>query len=161
MAFPARLARSLHQTLGDEAAEDLVNWMEHMDANRAELRELIEIYSARSDSRFADLRHALDAGFAKVDTRFAHIDTRFEQIDARFARLEASSDARFAQVDTRFAQLEGKSDAQFARFEGKLAEFGATLEAKFERRFADLLKWSFVFWVGAVGAIATLAHALK
>jgi hypothetical protein len=31
----------------------------------------------------------------------------------------------------------------------------------FERRFGDLIKWSFVFWVGAVGAIAMLARALR
>jgi len=28
----------------------------------------------------------------------------------------------------------------------------ATLETRFERRISDLIKWSFVFWVGAVGA---------
>ncbi len=37
----------------------------------------------------------------------------------------------------------------------------ATLETRFERRFGDLIKWSFVFWVGAVGAIAMLARALR
>jgi hypothetical protein len=30
-----------------------------------------------------------------------------------------------------------------------------------ERRFGDLINWSFVFWVGAVGAIAMLARALR
>ncbi|MDP3938046.1 MAG: hypothetical protein Q8R92_07905 [Deltaproteobacteria bacterium] len=37
----------------------------------------------------------------------------------------------------------------------------ATLETRFERRFGDLIRWSFVFWVGAVGAIAMLARALR
>jgi hypothetical protein len=37
----------------------------------------------------------------------------------------------------------------------------ATLETRFERRFGDLIKWSFVFWVGAVAAIAMLARALR
>ena len=36
----------------------------------------------------------------------------------------------------------------------------ATLEIRFERRFGDLIKWSFVFWCGAVGAVALLAKAL-
>jgi hypothetical protein len=36
----------------------------------------------------------------------------------------------------------------------------ALMEARFERRFSDLIKWSFVFWVGAVAAIAMLAGAL-
>ena len=36
----------------------------------------------------------------------------------------------------------------------------AALETRFERRFGDLIKWSFVFWVGAVAAIAMLAGVL-
>jgi hypothetical protein len=28
-------------------------------------------------------------------------------------------------------------------------------------RFNDLLKWSFVFWVGAVGAVAALTGMLR
>jgi len=34
------------------------------------------------------------------------------------------------------------------------------LETRFERRLGDLIKWSFVFWVG-VAAIAMLARALR
>jgi hypothetical protein len=37
----------------------------------------------------------------------------------------------------------------------------ARLETRFERRFGDLIKWSFVFWVGAVGAVAMLAGVLR
>ncbi len=37
----------------------------------------------------------------------------------------------------------------------------ATLKTRFERRVGDLIRWSFVFWVGAVGAIAMLARALR
>ena len=43
----------------------------------------------------------------------------------------------------------------------KVHEEMARLEARFERRFGDLIKWSFVFWVGAVGAIAMLAGVLR
>ncbi len=37
----------------------------------------------------------------------------------------------------------------------------ARLETRLERRVGDLIKWSFVFWVGAVGAIAMLARVLR
>jgi hypothetical protein len=50
-------------------------------------------------------------------------------------------------VNARFAQLE--------------ATIIGRLEAKIEQRTADLMKWSFVFWVGAVGAIAVLAGVLR
>jgi len=35
------------------------------------------------------------------------------------------------------------------------------IETLVERRSADLIKWSFVFWVGAVAAIAMLAGVVK
>jgi hypothetical protein len=46
--------------------------------------------------------------------------------------------------------LESRMDQGFAR-----------LETLIERRSADLIKWSFVFWVTAVGAIAALAGVLR
>ena len=104
MSITARLSRKLHQTLGDEAGEDLVTWMQGVDTQRAELRELNELNFARLDARLstsvAELRQEMHAGFAQ-------------------------------------------------------------LEARLERRMSDLIKWSFVFWVGAVGAIAALAGVLR
>jgi hypothetical protein len=114
MPITARLSRKLRQTLGDEAAEDLVNWMQHVDGHSAELGELRE--GIRAD--LAELRQEMHAGFAQADAK--HAGLRQEML-------------------TGFAQL----------------------ETKIEKRTADLIKWSFVFWVGAVGAIAMLAGALR
>lgn len=85
----------------------MVDWMQNVEANRAELRELNEL---------------------------------------NYARL----DARLGRIETRLDGLERELHAGFAR-----------LELKIEQRFADTLKWSFVFWVGAVltfaGAFAAMA----
>jgi hypothetical protein len=101
----------LHQTLGDEAGEDLVTWMQQVDAQRVELRELNELNFARFDARLsasvAELRQEMQVGFGSLRQEMAH------------------------------------------------------LEVRFERRLGDLIKWSFVFWVGAVGAIAALAGVLR
>lgn len=35
------------------------------------------------------------------------------------------------------------------------------MEAMLEKRFGEPLKWSFLFWVGAVSAIAALAGVLR
>ena len=115
MTVTARLSRTLHHTLGDEAAEDLVNWMHHMDANRDELREICELYFSRTDSR----------------------------------------------LDARFAEFRLAMDAQLSAFREELRVGLARMDAKLEQRFGDLIKWSFVFWVGAVAAIAALAKVLR
>ena len=167
MSVTERLSRTLPLTLGDGAAEDLVNWMSHVDANRSELREVLESNFARMDARFEQM----DARFAQIDARFAQIDARLEQIDARFAQIDArfeQIDARFAQIDARFEQIERrfeqfetKMDTGFAAADTKLQTGLLQIEIRMERRFADLLKWSFVFWVGAVGAIAVLAGVMR
>ena len=100
ISISPRLSRELQETLGDEAAEDLVTWMQQRDEQRGEQRDAM-----RAD--FAELRQEMSAGFAQV-----------------------------------------RHEIQ-------------TLHTKLEQRSADLIKWSFVFWVGAVSAIAVLAGVLR
>jgi hypothetical protein len=122
MPITARLSHKLHQTLGDEAAEDLVNWMQHVDAQRVELRELNELNFSRVDARLGEARHAAQADLAELR----------QEMLAGFAALRQTLQAGLGGVET-----------------------------KLEQRTADLMKWSFVFWVGAVGAVAMLAGVLR
>src|SRR5437870_12699355 len=131
MAVSARLSETLRQELGDAAAEDLVNWMVQMETNRSDLREMMDGYMAR-----------LDRQFETVWQRFESMDQRFEKIDQRFEKI----DQRFEKIDQRFEQVHRDI---------------SSLETRIALRFADLFKWSFVFWCGAVGAIALLARALR
>ena len=93
MTISARLSRRLYEAFGDDAASDLVDWMQQVDAQRVELRELNEL--------------------------------------------------------------------NFARFTATLDDRVNKLRVDIERTRADLIKWSFVFWVGAVSSIALLAGVLK
>ena len=58
--------------------------------------------------------------------------------------------------DAQRAEWRDATRADFAELRQEMA----LMEARFERRFSDLIKRSFVFWVGAVGAIAMLAGVL-
>ena len=69
------------------------------------------------------------------------------EMDARDRDVATHGD--FAQLRADIAELRQEMQVGFAR-----------LETRFERRFGDLIKWSFVFWVGAVAAIAMLARVL-
>jgi hypothetical protein len=89
------------------------------------------------DAHRAELRELNDLNFSRLEGRLAQTEARFE---ARVAGLEATVEARFAQWE---ATIVGR------------------LEAKIEQRTADLMKWSFVFWVSAVGGIAALAGVLR
>ena len=126
MPVTARLSHKLYEAFGEDAGADMVGWMQHIEAQRAELRELNEL--------------------------------NFGRFEARLSELSRHMDARFTQVDARFTQLEDTMDARFAQFEATIV---GRLEAKIEQRTADLMKWSFVFWCGAVAAVAALAGVLK
>lgn len=77
------------------------------------------------------------------------------RIDARVDGVATRGDLAALRAD--FAELRQETQVGFA----KVHEEMSRLEARFERRFGDLIKWSFVFWVGAVGAIAMLAGVLR
>jgi hypothetical protein len=60
-----------------------------------------------------------------------------------------------------FARLDARMDRMDARMDARFDQLRTEMTALVEKRTADLMKWSFVFWVGAVGAIAVLAGVLR
>jgi hypothetical protein len=172
MPIPAILSRKLYETLGHEGAEAMVDWMNNMESSRSELRELADLGFARIDARFGEAEARFDARFAemdaRVDARFAEMDARVDarfaemdaRVDVRFAEMGARVDARFANTDARIDKLESTLRQEMHAEFGELREGLSRLEAKMERRFGDLIKWSFVFWVGSsvtlLVALATL-----
>lgn len=151
MAIPARLARKLQESLGDEGANDIVDWMVQVEDRRSELHAIVEANRTATAARF-------DEFSARMDLRFSEAERR---MDARFAEAERKVDARFSDIerkmDARFADVDRRMEAGFSENREAIAR----LETVFERRFGDLLKWSFVFWCGAVGAVAMLARAIR
>jgi hypothetical protein len=77
-------------------------------------------------------------------------DDIHEDISAMRGDLKASVAELRTEVQANIAELRHEMQVGFAR-----------LETLVESRTADLMKWSFVFWVGAVAAIAMLAGVLR
>ena len=92
MPVTAKLSRHFYERLGEQIANELVDWFNAVDATyRSDLREVNEINFARFD--------------AKVEQRFAEQDAKFEK---RFADFEIKVEKGFAAVNVRFAELETK-----------------------------------------------------
>jgi hypothetical protein len=93
MPVTAKLSRRFYERLGDEIANELVDWFNAVDATyRSDLRETNELNFARF--------------MASVDQRFAEADVRIEK---RFAEADVRMEKRFAEADVRiekrFAEL--------------------------------------------------------
>jgi Skp family chaperone for outer membrane proteins len=134
MPVTAKLSKRFYEALGEQVANELVDWFNSVDATyRADLRELNELNFARFDAkveqRFAGLRADFDRCFAELDAK----------IDVRTAELRAD-------FDRRFAELEAKFEKRFAEFDVKLANLRA-----------DLVRWMLAFWLGTMAVtLATL-----
>jgi hypothetical protein len=88
----AKLSRKFYEKLGDDVANELVEWFNSVDATyRSDLRELNELNFSRFD--------------AKLEQRVAELDAKIER---RVAELRAEMREGFARVDQRFAEFEAK-----------------------------------------------------
>ena len=75
----------------------------------------------------------------------------------RFARALAEESARIRTlIAEQGARLEARLAEQGARFDARLAEHGARSAGRMADLRAELLKWSFLFWIGQVAAMAAL-----
>lgn len=122
MPVSDRLSQSLHLALGDEPAADLVDWMQRVDGTTSDLRELSDLQFERLDARLTGVRHELRADIAEHRR-----ETRADIVELR------------QHMDSGFSQVRADAAALEIRLTGRI-----------EQRFSDLIKWSFVFWVGAV-----------
>ncbi|MBI4420482.1 MAG: hypothetical protein HY560_06620 [Gemmatimonadetes bacterium] len=86
--------------------------------------------------------------------------TWMDRVDSGSAEWREAMRADFAEqrhhTEAAIAGLRQEMLVGFATLRQEMAQ----MEARLERRFSDLIKWSFVFWVGAVAAIAMLAGVI-
>jgi hypothetical protein len=93
------------------------------------------------------------------DTRADHAELRADIAELR-QEMRATEMRIIARMDKQFADNTAAITAQIASLATDLRKEIHVVDNKIERRFSDLLLWSFVFWVGAVAAIAMLARIL-
>jgi len=94
----AKLSRKLYDRLGEDVANELVDWFNQVDATyRADLRELNELNYARFDAK---LEQRLAESDAKWERRLAELDTKWE---SRLAHSDARWEGRIAGLRTELA----------------------------------------------------------
>ena len=94
--------------------------------------ELVEWFNAVDATYRADLRELNELNFARFDAK----------VEQRLAQYDANWERRIAQLDTKWEQ--------------RLAPLDAKWDARMSDLRAELIKWMFVFWAGAVLANSLL-----
>ena len=78
MPVTARLSKLFYERLGEEVANELVDWFNAVDATyRGDLRELNELNFARFDAK---MEQRLAELHAKLDSRIDRVEGKFEQL---------------------------------------------------------------------------------
>ena len=114
MPVTAKLSRKFYETLGDDIANELVEWFNQVDATyRADLRELNELNFARFE---ASVKQQMAELAAMVERRITQVATELgERVSAIESKFEKQIAALDSKIEKRIAELESK-------FEGQLGE---------------------------------------
>ena len=75
--------------------------------------------------------------------------------------MRAEHDEKLAAIHADFAEFRHEIASLIQASESRLIDRIHGVEVRVADVKADLMKWSFVFWVGAVGAITALAGVLR
>jgi DNA anti-recombination protein RmuC len=131
MPVTARLSKRFYDVLGEDVANELVDWFNAVDLTyRADLRELNELNFARFD--------------AKLEQRLAELRAELRQ---EIAELRAA-------LRQDIAELRAQLRTEIA---GLRVEFRTELH----QVRTELLRWMFGFWVTTLLGIAGLLIALR
>jgi len=77
MPVTAKLSRKFYEQFGDDLTNELVNWMNQVDATyRGEFRDLFEVHFARFDAK-------LEQRAAQLESKF---ETKLEQVKTELLR---------------------------------------------------------------------------
>ncbi len=141
MPVTAKLSKKFYDTLGEDIANELVDWFNQVDATyRSELRDLNELNFARFD--------------AKLEQRIAEVKA---DIAVLHGKVESRVDALSSKIDTQINALSDKIGAQVEALSGKIDAQAESLRGYVDSRIdslrAELIKWMFLFWLGTVATM--------
>ena len=127
MPVTARLSLRFYEKLGEDVANELVEWFNSVDATyRSDLRELNELNFARFDAK-------VDQRIGALDQRIGMLEAKLEQRLAEFgAELRVEMERRFTHVDARFETLE--------------ARLAQRLDARIGDVKHEMLRWMLASW---------------
>jgi hypothetical protein len=139
----ARLSKRFYEQLGDEIANELVDWFNQVETTyRSDLRELNELNFARFD--------------AKVEQRFVESEARVEK---RFVESEARVEKRLVEFQMHVEKRLGDMDARIGALESVLDRKLAEQREFLERRLGEQTRGYYAAWaVQVAAAVAVLVR---
>ncbi len=73
MPVTAKLSHKLYEAFGDEAASEMIDWIQRVDTRRSEFREMHQLTTARFESRLAELDAKIQSRETKIEPGTADV----------------------------------------------------------------------------------------
>ncbi len=136
----------LREKLGDEGVEALIALLN--EAAHHERDNLLGILAERFERRVTEEGKRLEVQMAELEKRLDHrITEEVSRLEKQMAELEKRLDHRITE--------------EVSRLEKQMVEVSAQLQVTLSERYASLVRWMFIFWVGQIGVIAALLALLR
>jgi predicted RNase H-like nuclease (RuvC/YqgF family) len=138
-------------TLGEEGADDLVEWLE------AYLQER----TVRRDER-PDQGDPEDRQGGSTLGVYREVLSRLDVLEERVVQMEERFDERFEQVDQRFERLEDRFDQLDQRIDEQGAQFNDRIDAMNDRfdRLQEAMRVQTRWTVGTIALFGTIVTVL-
>ena len=95
MPITAKLSTKFYEKLGDDVANELVEWLNLVDTSyRQEFRDLFEANFGRVEARLGAMDARIAGLEARLETRISGVETRMADLEERLvARMDAKLEA--------------------------------------------------------------------
>jgi hypothetical protein len=135
MPVTAKLSKLFYDRLGEQVANELVDWFNAVDATyRGDLRELNELNYARFD--------------AKLEQRLAELEARLEM------RLGRRIDALELKLDSKLDR--SVAEHAFAQLDGRIERVATEMRAALAEGLRKQMGWIFFAWASLLAALIPL-----
>jgi len=127
MPVTAKLSRKFYDTLGDDIANELVEWLNAVDLTyRTELRELNELNHGRFEAKLS------------------------EGLNGLRAELERQIAVVRSDLERQIGELRSELKQEIAQARMATEAIGSQLRMEMAVMRSDLIKWMFLFWLGTI-----------
>lgn len=156
--MPSSLPASVRATLGEDGANDLVEWLETYLQERTVRRDERPDQGDPEDRQGGSTLGVYREVFSRLDVleeRFVQlenrIDERFEQVDRRFEQV----DQRFGTIEERFNQLDQRLDEQGTQFNDRVDAVNDRID-----RLHEAMRVQTRWTVGTIALFGTIVTVL-
>ncbi|MGE0441455.1 MAG: hypothetical protein AB7L66_15400 [Gemmatimonadales bacterium] len=151
MPVTAKLSRKFYETLGDEVANEMVDWFNAVDLSyRSELREMNQAnqawFSARLNEGLAELRGQLRTEIAALGAELR------QEMTGLAGQLRQEMAVQGAGLRDEIGTLRTEMRRETAETRMALEASEARMMVALAATKADLIKWVFLFWAGTIAA---------